>query len=173
MGGSRSLSARSRSLSARPRSLSARSLVSQRSLVYGRVLWPQGLMRVIKLAGVVISVWDARVYDSREVKVIKCKVKIIKCNVSVIEGRSLRSGQVIECMLLLLLLLLLLHESHDFTRSRTKALSVCLCLYVFWSLKANVGQGAAGMGLTPLNTYCVPLPICKFRHHNFKHISLF
>ena len=80
-------------------------------------------MSVIKLAGVVISP-GARVYDSREVKVIKCKV--IKCNVSVIEGRSLRSGQVIECMLLLLLLLLLLlHESHDFTRSRTKALSVC------------------------------------------------
>src|SRR6218665_3218467 len=37
--------------------------------------------------------------------------------------RSLRSGQVIECMLLLLLLLmlLLLHESRDFTRSRTKS----------------------------------------------------
>ena len=81
-------------------------------------------MRIIKLVGVIISVWDARVYDSREVKVIKCKVKIIKCNVRVIEGRSLRSGQVIECMLLLLLMLLL-HESRDFTRSRTKSLSAC------------------------------------------------
>src|SRR6218665_2908374 len=79
---------------------------------------------------------------------------VIKCNVRVIEGRSPRSGQVIECMLLLLLLLLLLHESRDFTRSRTKSLSGCLCLCVMQSLKANVGVGAGGMGLTPLHTYC-------------------
>src|SRR6218665_1140898 len=109
-------------------------------------------MRIIKLVGVVISVCDARVYDSREVKVIKCKVKIIKCNVSVIEGRSLRSGQVIECMLLLLLLMF-------------------LCVWIIEG-EGGGGRGPGGKGLTPLHTYCVPLPICKFRHHNFKHISL-
>src|SRR6218665_1952305 len=86
---------------------------------------------------------------------------VIKCNVRVIEGRvneviEVRSGQVIECMLLLLLLLLLLlHESRDFTRSRSKALSACCCcLCVFWSSKGNRGAGPGGMGLTPLHTYC-------------------
>jgi len=49
-------------------------------------------MRVIKLAGVVISVWARVFYDSRGVKVIKCKVKIIKCIVSVIEVIKVRAG---------------------------------------------------------------------------------
>src|SRR6218665_2253030 len=118
-------------------------------------------MRVIKLAGVVISVWDARVYDSREVKLIKCKIKIIKCNVSVIEGRSLRSGQVIECMLLLLLLMLLLHESRDFTRSRTKVIEFMLLMFMCVLIIEGEcgGRRPGGKGLTPLHTYCMPLPI--------------
>src|SRR6218665_3440041 len=90
---------------------------------------------------------------------------VIKCNVRVIEGRvneviEVRSLSVCYCCCYCCCCCCCYYMSHVI---KDKVIECMLLMFMCDAVIEGEcgGRGPGGMGLTPLHTYCVPLPICK------------